>query len=302
MAVTNRSDIIGLLRPGANAIIGETKLYDEEWKKHFSYNNAKMAVEWEYEYRYPGFAAAKPEGDRLSVDTIGQRFQYTYEPKTVGLSLVLTKEAVDDSLYERAFPNAMRNLKKSLVATKETLAISIFKNAFNAAYARGDGQPLCSTAHPIDGGVYANTFAVNTDLSEAALEQALIQIQGFQSQNGLLTRTIPEQLLVGPANQFKASRLLNSTYRTNTANNDINAIYNGDYLPKGYRVMQYMGQTDKTWFIKTDCEDGLKYFEKDKPTMNEQVETGTFNIIYMVMERYCFGWTNPRCIFGANSV
>jgi hypothetical protein len=299
---TNRSNIIGLLRPGVNSIIGDTKLYPEEWKDVFEFNKAKYAIEYDYEYRYPSVVQNKPEGDRVSIDSIGQRFTYTYEIKTFALSVVLTYEAMKDNLYEREFPDAMRNLKKSLVVGKETLGISIFNNAFNAGYARGDGQPLCSTAHPIDGGTYANTPVNNTDLSEAAVEQALIGIQTFPSQSGVLSRVMAQDLLVGPANQFKASRLTNSVYRTNTANNDINAVYHGDYLPKGYKVLHYMAPTNLNWFIRTDAERGLRYFEKDGVELATQVETGTFNIIYIVMARFCFGWTNPRSVWGAQSV
>lgn len=297
----NSAAIAKTLRPGLAAVFGDYSTYQDEWKEIFSVHKSNMGYEEELEMKYLGTADFMDEGQPVSTDSMGQRISTIYRHKRVGLSFVITKIAQDDQLYNRDFPQQAKSLRTALRNTKNILGANILNNGFNTAYATGDGQPVFSLNHPIDGGVFANTFAVNTDFSEAGVEAALIKIQEFPMQSGILCNTKAKKLMVPRGLQFAASRLLNNSLRTDTANRDISAIYHGDYIPEGYVVNNFLNTTSD-WFIKTDSDNGFKHYVRTGVETGADIDFPTDNITFKATERYSFGISNVRACFGAQGI
>lgn len=299
----NTGQIAQLLRPGLKAVFGQYPTYPEQWTEIFKTYQSDKYQEIEVEMKYLGAADIKPEGQPIATDSMGQRIVTNYIHKRVGLSFTITKEAVEDNLYQNQFPEQAKSLRNSLRITKNILGANILNNAFNTAYPIGDGQPVCSTAHPIDGGVFSNSLAGNAsvDFSEAGVEQAIILIQKFPMQSGILSQTMAKKMILPRELQFSASRLLNSAFRVDVANNDINALYHNDYIPEGYRINQFL-TSPSAWFILTDAEDGLKHFQRTPVETDTYVDYPTDNVMAKATERYSFGVSNPRGIFGSPGV
>lgn len=295
---TNTGQIAQLLRPGLAAIVGELPTYPAQYTEIFKTYESDKYQEIEIEMRMPGIADFKPEGEPTATDTaIGQRIITNYIHKTVGLNEILTKETIRDNLYKKEFPQLAVNLRTSLKITKDTLGANILNNAFNPGAPIGDGQPICSGFHPVDGGFYSN-IAPAAGFAETSVENMLIQIQGFVMQSGILSQTMGEKLIVPRQLQMSASRLLNSSFRIGVANNDINATYHGDYIPKGYKVNQYL-TSPTSYFILTDAPDGFKHYQRDPIETDTHVDYITNNIMMKAEERYSFGITNPRGVIGS---
>lgn len=299
---TNTGNIAALLRPGLKAIVGEMRSYPEEFSEIFEYKTSDKYQEIEVELRMPGIADIKPEGMPTATDTaIGQRIITNYIHKTVGLNEILTKETIRDNLYKAEFPRLAVSLRTSLRTAKNVLLTNILNNAFNPAFPIGDGQPVCSATHPIDGGFYSNVAAAPAAFSETSVETMLIQIQGFVMQSGILAQTMAKKLIVPKELQMSASRLLNSSFRIGVANNDISAIYHGDYIPEGYRINHYL-TSPTSFFILTDSPDGFKYFQRDPVETDTHADYITNNIMMKAEERYSGGITNPRGVIGSQGV
>lgn len=299
----NTGQIASLLRPGLKAVFGQYPTYPEQWTEIFKTYQSDKYQEIEVEMKYLGAADIKPEGQPIATDSMGQRIVTNYIHKRVGLSFTITKEAVEDNLYQNQFPEQAKSLRNSLRITKNILGANILNNAFNAAYPIGDGQSVCSIAHPIDGGVFSNSLAGNAsvDFSEAGVEQAIILIQKFPMQSGILSQTMAKKMILPRELQFSASRLLNSAFRVDVANNDINALYHNDYIPEGYRINQFL-TSPSAWFVLTDAEDGLKHFQRTPVETDTYVDYPTDNVMAKATERYSFGVSNPRGIFGSPGV
>lgn len=299
----NTGQIAQLLRPGLKAVFGQYPTYPEQWTEIFKTYQSDKYQEIEVEMKYLGAADIKPEGQPIATDSMGQRIVTNYIHKRVGLSFTITKEAVEDNLYQSQFPQQAVSLRNSLRITKNILGANVLNNAFNAAYPIGDGQSVCSIAHPIDGGVFSNNLAgsATVDFSEAGVEQAIIQIQKFPMQSGILSQTMAKKLILPRELQFAASRLLNSAFRVDVANNDINALYHNDYIPDGYKINQFL-TSSTSWFIITDAEDGLKHFQRTAVETDTYVDYPTDNVMAKATERYSFGVSNPRGIFGSPGV
>jgi phage major head subunit gpT-like protein len=295
----NTTAIANLLRPGLAAVFGDYPMYPSQWSEIFETYESDKAVEIEVEMKMLGLGQIRPEGSPTAVDTMGQRIITNYVHKYVALSFNITRQAIVDNLYKTKFPLMVRSLKKSMAQTKEVLGASVLNNGFSAAFPIGDGQPLYSTIHPIDGDFVANTPSVQVDLNEASLESAIITIQQFKDQAGLTTQTKPEKMVVPPQGQFVAERLLASAFRTNTANNDISAIYNVSAIPKGYRVNQYL-TLPNSWFIFTDATDGMKHYIREPIETDVYTEFSTDNLLAKAVERYSFGVSNFRATYASN--
>lgn len=295
----NTTAIANLLRPGLAAVFGDYPLYPSQWSDIFETYESDKAVEIEVEMKLLGLAQIRPEGSPTAVDTMGQRIITNYVHRYVALSFNITRQAIMDNLYKTKFPLMVRALKKSMAQTKEILGASVLNNAFLAAFPIGDGQALCSTSHPIDGGTVANTPAVNADLNEASLESAIITIQQFKDQAGLIVQTKPQKLVVPPQGQFVAERLLASAFRTNTANNDISAIYNVSAIPQGYRVNQYL-TLPNAWYVLTDAPDGFKHYVREAIETDVYTDFSTDNLMAKAVERYSFGVSNFRAVYGSD--
>ena len=295
----NSTQIASLLRPGLSAVFGDYPFYPSQWSELFEVYESDKAVEYETEMRMLGLASIRPEGSPTESDVMGQRVISTYINRYVALQFQITRAAVMDNLYKTKFPLMVKALKKSMAQTKEVLGAAIFNNAFSSSFPGGDGVSLCNANHPIDTGVYANAPSVAVDLNEASLESALIATQQFRDQAGLIVMTKAQKLAVSPQGQFVSERILGSAFRTNTPNNDVSAIYNGSYLPKGWICNQYF-TSNNAWFLLTDSVDGLKHFVREKIETDVYSDFSTDNLLAKAVERYSFGWSNPRAVYGSN--
>lgn len=292
----NTGQISSLLRPGLASVFGSYPMYKSQWSEIYQTYDSDKAVEYEIEMKYLGLAQLRPEGAPTSLDTMGQRITTTYQHRYVSLGFVITRQALVDDLYKTKFPMMAVSLRNSLAQTKEILGASILNNGFNVAYPIGDGQPLFSTAHPIDGSTYSNTLAVPADLNEASLESAIILMQQFKDQAGLIVQTQPKKLIVPPQNQFVAERLLSSAFRTNTANNDISAVYNLSSVPEGYRTNQFLTPVNggNMWVLLSDAPDAFKMYQREAVETDVYTDFSTSNLQASALERYSFGVSNAR--------
>lgn len=300
MSITT-GQIKDLLRPGLDAVFGDYDSYPEQWSEIFKTSQSSMAEEYDVEMRFLGGASIVAEGAPIPVDTMGQRVRNTYRHVKVAQSFVVTKEAIDDNLYKNQFFKEARALKAALTDTKNQLGANILNNAFNAAYAYGDGQPACSTVHPLDGGSWSNKLVANggvtVDLGEGALEALLILSQKTRSWSGLKVSLKAEKLIISTNDQFTASRLLDSAFRPETANNDINALNKNNYIPGGYKVNQFL--TGPGFFLLTNAPDGLKHFQRQAVETDAYADFDTKSAKFSALERYSFGISDPRALFGS---
>ena len=299
MAIT-RSQLLKELEPGLNALFGlEYDRYDNESAEIFETETSDRAFEEEVMLSGFGQAPVKGEGAAVSYDDANEAYTARYTHETIALAFAITEEAVEDNLYDRLSSRYTRALARSMSNTKQVKAASVLNNAFNAAFTFGDGVELCSTAHPtVAGGNFANELATPADLNETSLEQSLIDIAAFIDERGLKIALQGKKLIIPPSLQFVAERLMASTLRPGTADNDINATRNMGMLPDGYVVNHFLTDTD-AFFIKTDAPNGFKHFVRSaiKTSMDGDFETG--NAKYKARERYSFGVSDPRCVFGS---
>lgn len=293
----NTTAIASTLRPGLAAIFGDYPMYPSQWSEIFEVYDSDKATEIEQEMKFLGLGQIMAEGAPVPVDSMGQRATTLYTHKYVGLSFTITRQAIMDNLYKTKFPMMVKSLKKSMAQTKEVLGASVLNNGFNAAFPIGDGQPLFSLNHPIDGGVQANTPAVGADLTEGSLEQGDIAISGFKDAAGLIVQTRSKKLIVSRQNTHTANRLLKSEFRTNTANNDISSIYNLETVREGCRVNQFLTSAS-AWFLLSDAPDSFKHYVREEIETDVYTDFSTKNLMASAMERYSFGVSNWRGAWG----
>ena len=299
MAIS-RAQLVKELEPGLNALFGlEYKQYVNEAAEIFETENSDRA--FEEEVMLAGFANAtvKPEGQGISYDSAQETFTARYTNETIALAFAITEEAIEDNLYDRLASRYTKALARSMANTKQVKGAAVLNNAFSTSYVGGDGKALCATDHPTLAGTFSNELATAADLNETSLEQALIDIAAFTDERGLKIAARGVKMIIPSALQFTAERLMKSKGRTGTADNDINAINNMGAIPEGYVVNHYLTDTSK-WFIKTDVPNGLKHFTRAplKTSMEGDFDTG--NVRYKARERYVFGFSDPRGIFGSD--
>ena len=298
MAIS-RAQLVKELEPGLNALFGlEYRNYADEAAEIFDTESSDRAFEEEVMLSGFGNAAVKPEGQGVSFDDAQETFTARYTNETIALAFAITEEAIEDNLYDRLASRYTKALARSMANTKQIKGAAVLNNGFNATYAGGDGVALFSTAHPTLAGTFSNTLATAADLNETSLEQSLIDIAAFTDERGLKIAARGTKLVIPSNLQFTADRLLNTQGRVGTADNDINAIKNMGMIPQGYTVNHYLTDTD-AWFIKTDVPNGLKHFSRSpiKTTMEGDFDTG--NVRYKARERYVFGFSDPRGVFGS---
>jgi hypothetical protein len=300
MAIT-RSQLVKELEPGLNALFGlEYKRYENEHEEIFSIETSDRAFEEEVMLTGFGQAPVKTEGAGVQYDTALESFTARYTHETIAMAFALTEEAVEDNLYDRLSGRYTKAMARSMSFTKQVKAASVLNNGFTGGnYAGGDGVALFSTAHPTAlSSNYANTPAVPADLNETSLEQALIDIAAFIDERGLKVALTGRKMIVPKELQFTAERLMKSTLRTGTADNDVNAIKSMGMLPEGYSVNHYLTDVN-AWFIITDAPNGLKMFERSPIKTAFEGDFDTGNVRYKARERYSFGWSDPRGIYGS---
>lgn len=295
----NSQSIPSLLRPGLDAAFADMHMYPAEWKEIFKEYKSEKNFEQDAEMRLLSLAQIKAEGSSMAVDSgMGQRFISTYFMRTVALSFAITMESQEDNLYKSEFPKSVQALKDSMLQTKDLLAATVLNNGGTAAYPGGDGQPLISLNHPIDGGVYANRPTTYADLNEASLEAGLIATQQFKNQAGLTVQTITKKMVVPTTGSFVAKRILGSQFRPGTTLNDINALNSMNMVPEGCVVNHYLNQ-DNAWFLLTNATNALKLFQRKKVMVDMYTDFDTKNLMCGAIERYAFGWSNPRGIYAS---
>ena len=298
MAIS-RAQLVKELEPGLNALFGlEYKNYADEHAEIFDVENSDRA--FEEEVMLSGFANAsvKPEGSSVNYDTAQESFTARYTHETLALAFSITEEAIEDNLYDRLASRYTKALARSMANAKQVKAANVLNNAFDSSFTGGDGVELCSAVHPIVAGTFKNELSTAADLNETSLEQSLIDIAALTDERGLKIAAKGVKMIIPSALQFTAERLMKTAGRTGTADNDINAIGSMGMIPQGYTVNHYLTDTD-AFFIKTDVPNGLKMFVRApiKTAMEGDFETG--NVRYKARERYSFGFSDPRGIFGS---
>jgi hypothetical protein len=299
MAIS-RAQLLKELLPGLNALFGlEYKTYGEQHKEIYESETSERS--FEEETKLSGFSAApvKNEGSAIAYDNAQEAWTARYNHETIAMGFSITEEAVEDNLYDSLSSRYTKALARAMAYTKQVKAAFVLNNAFTTTVTYGDGVTLCSTAHPlISGGTNSNRPTTGADLNETSLENAVIQIAGWTDERGLLIAAKPKKLVVPPALQFVATRLLETELRTATADNDINAIKNNGSIPGGYTVNNYLTDTN-AWFLLTDVPNGLKHFVRTPMSTGMDGDFDTGNVRYKARERYSFGVSDPLGIFGS---
>ena len=298
MAIS-RAQLVKELEPGLNALFGlEYKRYENEASQIFDNESSDRAFEEEVMLSGFGTADVKPEGSGVQYDDAQETYTARYTHETVALAFALTEEAVEDNLYDRISSRYTKALARSMATSKQVKGAAVLNNAFaTSGYDGGDGESLCGNAHPTLNGNQTNIPTTNADLSETSLEQALIDIASLQDERGLKIAAQGMKMVIPKELQFTAERIMKSQGRTGTADNDINALKSMGMVPQGFVVNHYLADTD-AWFIKTDVPNGMKHFVRAplKTAMEGDFDTG--NVRYKARERYSFGWSDWRGVYG----
>jgi len=301
MAIS-RSQLVKELEPGLNALFGlEYNRYDNEHAEIFNTETSDRAFEEEVMLSGFGTAANKAEGAMVTFDQASEVYTSRYTHNTVALAFAITEEAIEDNLYDRLAGRYTRALARSMAQSKQITAANVLNNAFDTggSFNGGDGKALCTTDHPLaNGGSFRNELTTAADLSETSLEQSLIDIAAFVDERGLKIALQGRRLIIPKELQFTAERIMKSPQRVGTADNDINAMANMGMIPEGYRINHFLNDTD-AFFIMTDAPNGLKHFVRSpiKTAIEGDFDTG--NVRFKARERYSFGFSDPRGIFGS---
>tara|TARA_R100001591_G_scaffold116230_1_gene132875 strand:+ start:411 stop:1319 length:909 start_codon:yes stop_codon:yes gene_type:complete len=299
MAIS-RAQLAKELEPGLNALFGlEYSKYGDEAAEIFETETSDRAFEEEVMLSGFGAAPTKSEGAGVEYDSATEVYTARYTHETVAMAFALTEEAVEDNLYDRLSNRYTRALARSMAHSKQVKAASVLNNAFNANFPGGDGKEMIATDHPLSvGGTFANEPTTATDLNETALENGLITISQFTDERGLIVALRGMKLIVPAELQFVAERLLKSEGRTGTADNDLNAINSTGSIPQGYTVNHYLTDPD-AFFLMTDAPNGLKHFTRAPLRTAMEGEFNTGNMRFKARERYSYGWSDPRGIYGS---
>ena len=299
MAIS-RAQLLKELLPGLNALFGlEYARYGEEHKEIYETETSERS--FEEETKLSGFTAApvKNEGQAMAYDNAQEAWTARYTHETIAQGFSLTEEAIEDNLYDSLSGRYTKALARSMAYTKQVKAANVLNNGFTSGYNGGDGVTLFSTSHPlVSGGVNSNRPATNADLNETSLENAVIQISLWTDERGLLIAAKPKKLIVPPALQFVATRLLETELRVGTADNDINAIKNNGSIPEGYTINHWLTDTN-AWFLTTDVPNGMKHFVRTPMQTGMDGDFDTGNVRYKARERYSFGWSDPLGMYGS---
>jgi hypothetical protein len=299
MAVTTTGSFAKALWPGVNTWYQQRyNDWDEEWKDLFEQGKSDKTYEEDVGIMGFGLAQKKTEGKGIAYDNTEQGFISRYNNVVYGLGFQVTREMYEDDQYN-VIESRSKALAFSMRTTKENVAANVYNRAFNSSYTGGDGVEMCSAAHLLkNGGTFRNELATAADLSESAVEQAIIDIGKLKDERGLQVAIKPECLIIPVELEFEAERILGSTLQNDSANNAINALKSRKSIPKGYKMNHYLSDAD-AWFILTNCPEGVKMFQRRAQELQMDNDFDTENAKYKSTERYSFGWTDPRGIFGS---
>ena len=299
MAIS-RAQLLKELLPGLNALFGlEYARYGEEHKEIYETETSERS--FEEETKLSGFSAApvKNEGSAIAYDNAQEAWTARYNHETIALGFSLTEEAIEDNLYDSLSARYTKSLARAMAYTKQVKAAAVLNNGFTTGYNGGDGVPLFSASHPlVSGGTNSNIPTTAADLNETSLEAAVIQISLWTDERGLLIASKPKKLIVPPALQFVATRLLETELRVGTNDNDINAIKNNGSVSEGYTINHFLTDTNG-WFLTTDVPNGMKHFVRTPLAQSMDGDFDTGNVRYKSRERYSFGWSDPLGMYGS---
>lgn len=300
MAIVNTGSLARALWPGVNAWVGlDYAELEQQYKEVFSTYGSSKNYEIDVTFGPTGLLTVKPEGQNITYDDFMQGFSKLYEHTVFASGFILTREEIDDNQYAELAQQRSKMLGRSARETKENVASNVLNRAFNSSYTGADGLELCSTVHLLEkGGTYKNELTTAADLSEASLEQACIDIMDFRDGANKLMAAQPRKLIIPRALSFEAERILKSVLQNDSAQNAINALRSKGVLPEGYRVNHYLTDTD-AFFIMTNVPNGMKHFQRDSLEVKNDTDFDSENMKFKVRERYVFGWTDPRGIFGS---
>jgi len=299
MAIS-RAQLVKELEPGLNALFGlEYKQYENQSAEIYTTESSDRA--FEEEVMLSGFAnaAVKPEGQGVTYDDAQETFTARYTNETIALALAITEEAIEDNLYDKLASRYTKALARSMANTKQVKSVFPLIQGLPTTdnYDSGDSVSLFSTSHPTLAGVFSNTLTTQADLNETSLEQALIDIAAMTDERGLKIAAKGVKMIIPSNTQFTAERLFKSQGRVGTADNDINAVKSMGMIPQGYRVNNYLTDTD-AWYITTDVPNGMKHFDRAPLTTKMEGDFTTGNVRYKARARYVFGVSDPRGIYG----
>ena len=296
----NRAQLVKELEPGLNALFGlEYDRYENEHAEIFDSENSDRA--FEEEVMLSGFAQApvKGEGAAVTYDTAQETYTSRYSHETVALAFALTEEAIEDNLYDSLSARYTKALARSMASTKQVKAANVLNNGFNSSFPGGDGKELFATDHPtLTGGDGSNEPSTAADLNETSLENAMIDIAALTDERGIKINVQARKLIVPPQLQFVAERVLKTPGRVGTSDNDLNAMRSMGMLPDGYVVNHYLTDTD-AFFIKTDAPNGMKHFVRSPMATGMEGDFETGNVRYKARERYSFGFSDWRGMYGS---
>jgi len=300
MAIS-RAQLLKELLPGLNALFGmEYKRYGEEHKEVYETETSERS--FEEETKLAGFTAApvKNEGSAIAYDNGQEAWTARYNHETIAQGFSITEEAIEDNLYDSLSARYTKSLARSMSYTKQVKAAAILNNGFAAGQnAGGDGVALFSSAHPlISGGTNSNIPSTAADLNETSLENAVIQIAAWTDERGLLVAARPRKLIIPPSLQFVATRLLETSLRVGTNDNDVNALKNNGSIPEGYAINHFLTDTN-AWFLTTDVPNGMKHFVRSPLVNSMDGDFDTGNVRYKARERYSFGFSDPLGMYGS---
>tara|TARA_Y100000589_G_scaffold120124_1_gene114548 strand:+ start:587 stop:1495 length:909 start_codon:yes stop_codon:yes gene_type:complete len=299
MAIS-RAQLSKELEPGLNALFGmEYARYENQHTEIFTTESSDRSFEEEVMLSGFGAAPTKSEGTGVAFDDANEAYTARYNHETIALAFSITEEAVEDNLYDRLSARYTKALARSMAHTKQVKAAAVLNNAFDSTVTGGDGKELCATDHPLTtGATFANEPSTAADLNETSLEDALIKIAGFVDERGLIVALRGLKLIVPRQLQFVAERIMNSALRVATSDNDLNALKSTGMLPQGYVVNDFLTDTD-AFFILTDTPRGFLHFERVALSTGMEADFDTGNMRYKARERYSFGFSDPRCVFGS---
>jgi|TARA_R110002095_G_scaffold31173_1_gene30128 hypothetical protein len=298
MAIS-RAQLLKELLPGLNALFGlEYQKYENEHAEIYDVENSERSFEEEVKLSGFGAAPIKQEGSAISYDTAQESFTARYNHETIAMGFSITEEAMEDNLYDSLSARYTKALARAMAYTKQTKAVSLLNTGFDV-FTSGDGEFLFDTDHPtVQGGTNSNRPSTGADLNETSLEQAVIDIAAFVDERGLLIAARPRKLIIPPALQFIATRILQSDLRTGTADNDLNALRNNGSIPEGFTVNHYLTDTN-AFFLTTDVPNGMKMFVRTPMSTAMDGDFNTGNVRYKARERYSFGVSDPLGMYGS---
>jgi len=299
MAISRSQLLKELLHFLKALFVVEYKRYGEEHKEIYEIESSERSFEEETKLSTFGAAPVKNEGAAIIYDNAQEAWTARYQHETIALGFSLTEEAIEDNLYDSLSARYTKALARAMAYTKQVKGANIINNGFTAGYVGGDGKTLFATDHPlVNGGTNSNRPTTGADLNETSLEAAVIQIAAWTDERGLLIAAKPRKLIIPPALQFVATRLLETSLRVGTTDNDINALKSNGSIPEGYTVNHFLTDTNG-WYLTTDVPNGMKMFVRTPMSTGMDGDFETGNVRYKARERYSFGWSDPLGVFGS---